>query len=43
MPRRGVLRFQTGKPSGGSLGGRPEKFAWLAEDQTIFFAEAVKV
>lgn len=29
----GLLRFQTGKPNAGSLGGRPEKFALLNEDQ----------
>lgn len=29
----GVLRFETGKPSGGSAGGRPERFALLNEDQ----------
>lgn len=29
----GVLRFETGKPSAGSQGGRPEAFALLNEDQ----------
>jgi Phage regulatory protein Rha (Phage_pRha) len=33
----GVLRFETGKPSGGSLGGRPEKFALLTEEQATFY------
>ncbi len=32
----GVLRFETGKPSGGSLGGRPERYALLTEDQATF-------
>jgi phage regulator Rha-like protein len=33
----GVLRFETGKPSSGSLGGRPEKFVLLTEEQATFF------
>jgi phage regulator Rha-like protein len=34
----GVLRFETGKPPSGSLGGRPEKFAFLTEEQATFYA-----
>lgn len=34
--RFGVIRFEIGKPPQGSLGGRPEKFAWLTEDQSLF-------
>ena len=34
--RFGVIRFEIGKPPEGSLGGRPEKFAWLTEDQSMF-------
>ena len=30
----GVFRFQIGKPPAGSSGGRPEKYAFLNEDQT---------
>lgn len=33
----GVLRFETGKPSGGSLGGRPERFSLLTEEQATFY------
>jgi phage regulator Rha-like protein len=29
----GVIRFEIVKPSQGSLGGRPESFAWLNENQ----------
>jgi len=32
----GILRFETAKPPPGSLGGRPEKFYLLNEDQTYF-------
>lgn len=32
----GVFRFEIGKPSKGTKGGRPEKFAMLNEDQFIF-------
>lgn len=32
----GVFRFQIGKPTKGSKGGRPERFAMLNEDQFIF-------
>jgi phage regulator Rha-like protein len=32
----GVLRFETAKPSEGTLGGRPETFVWLTEDQATF-------
>ena len=32
----GVLRFEIGKPSKGSLGGRPENFVLLTEDQATF-------
>jgi anti-repressor protein len=32
--RFGVLRFEIGEPSGGALGGRPEKYALLTEDQS---------
>jgi phage regulator Rha-like protein len=32
----GVLLFQTGKPSGGSKGGRPSRYALLSEDQATF-------
>jgi anti-repressor protein len=28
-----VIRFENGKPLKGSPGGRPERFAWLSEDQ----------
>ena len=31
--RFGVIRFEIGKPSEGSLGGRPEKYALLTESQ----------
>lgn len=34
--RFGVIRFEIGKPPEGSQGGRPEKFAWLTEDQSLF-------
>jgi phage regulator Rha-like protein len=34
--RFGVLAFETAKLPEGSQGGRPEKFAWLTEDQAIF-------
>lgn len=33
----GVLRFQTAKPQAGSLGGRPEKFVLLTEEQATFY------
>jgi hypothetical protein len=33
----GVLRFETGKPTGGSLGGRPEKYCLLTEEQATFY------
>jgi phage regulator Rha-like protein len=33
----GVLRFEIGKPPSGSLGGRPEKIAFLNEDQSTFY------
>ena len=29
----GVIGFENGKPTKGSKGGRPERFAWLTEDQ----------
>ncbi len=29
----GVIGFENGKPVKGSLGGRPERFAWLSEEQ----------
>ncbi|NEQ78472.1 MAG: hypothetical protein F6K23_39080 [Okeania sp. SIO2C9] len=32
----GVFRFQTGKPKGGSKGGRPPKYVLLTEDQATF-------
>jgi phage regulator Rha-like protein len=32
----GVLLFETGKPSGGVKGGRPQKYALLTEDQATF-------
>jgi phage regulator Rha-like protein len=32
----GVLLFETGKPSGGAKGGRPQKYALLTEDQATF-------
>lgn len=32
----GVLRFETGKPPEGSLGGRPQRYALLNEDQCYF-------
>ena len=32
----GVFRFEIGKPQKGSLGGRPEKFAFLNFDQVAF-------
>lgn len=32
----GVIRFENGKPESNSKGGRPEKFAWLTEDQCLF-------
>lgn len=34
--RFGVIRFEVQKPLEGSQGGRPEKFAWLDEDQSMF-------
>ena len=33
----GVLRFETGKPTGGSLGGRPGKFVFLTEEHATFY------
>lgn len=33
----GVLRFENGKPTGGSLGGRPEKYCLLTEEQATFY------
>jgi phage regulator Rha-like protein len=33
----GVLRFQTAKPQAGSLGGRPEGFFLLTEEQATFY------
>jgi phage regulator Rha-like protein len=33
----GVLRFETGKPTAGSLGGRPEKYCLLTEEQATFY------
>lgn len=32
----GVVTFEMLKPLEGSQGGRPEKFAWLSEDQCLF-------
>lgn len=32
----GVITFEMSKPLEGSQGGRPEKFAWLDEDQSMF-------
>lgn len=32
----GVFRFQIGKPSKGTKGGRPEKYVYLNEDQATF-------
>jgi hypothetical protein len=34
--RFGVVTFEMSKPPAGSLGGRPEKFAFLTEDQALF-------
>ncbi|CAG4908311.1 Rha family transcriptional regulator [Paraburkholderia saeva] len=34
--RFGVLRFETAKPLPGSIGGRPERYALLPEDQCYF-------
>ena len=34
--RFGVFRFETGKPSKGSIGGRPSKTFFLTEDQATF-------
>lgn len=34
--RFGVITFEMSKPPEGSQGGRPEKFAWLTEDQSMF-------
>ncbi|MDL4860803.1 P63C domain-containing protein [Halomonas elongata] len=34
--RFGVVRFETAKPEKGSLGGRPERYALLNEDQSYF-------
>lgn len=36
LKRFGVLPFQTEKPTAGSVGGRPERFAQLNEDQAFF-------
>jgi len=36
LEKRGVLRFEIGKPSKGSSGGRPETFYWLNERHCIF-------
>lgn len=36
LEKRGVLRFEIGKPMKGSLGGRPETFYWLNERHCIF-------
>lgn len=38
----GVWRFETAKPSKDSLGGRPEKFFLLNEDQTYFLMTLVR-
>lgn len=38
----GVFRFETGKPSPGSVGGRPEKFALLNEDQSYLLLAYAK-
>lgn len=38
----GVSRFETAKPSQGSLGGRPEKFYWLNEDQSYLLLTYVR-
>ena len=40
--RFGVLRFETAKPVAGSLGGRPERFALLNEDQCYFLLTLVR-
>ncbi|MFN7762535.1 MAG: Rha family transcriptional regulator [Pseudanabaena sp.] len=34
----GVILFETGKPQGGTKGGRPVKYCLLTEDQFIFIA-----
>jgi phage regulator Rha-like protein len=34
--RFGVITFEMSKPLEGSQGGRPEKFAWLTEEQATF-------
>ena len=34
--RFGVVRFETAKPLPGSIGGRPERYALLSEDQCYF-------
>jgi Phage regulatory protein Rha (Phage_pRha) len=33
----GVLRFETGKPQMGTVGGRPEKYCLLTEEQATFY------
>lgn len=38
----GVWRFETAKPSKDTLGGRPEKFYLLNEDQTYFLMTLVR-
>ncbi|UXE59126.1 MAG: Rha family transcriptional regulator [Woronichinia naegeliana WA131] len=38
----GVLRFENGKPEVGSKGGRPELFAWLTEEQSLFYVTLSK-
>lgn len=36
LEKRGVLTFETEKPTKSSSGGRPETFCWLNERQCIF-------
>lgn len=38
----GVIRFQTGKPTKGSKGGRPERWALLDEEQALLLITMVK-
>ena len=40
--RFGVPRFETAKPLRGSIGGRPERFALLTEDQCYFLLTLVR-
>jgi hypothetical protein len=42
LEQLGVFRFEVGKPQKASLGGRPEKFAWLNFDQIALLLTLTK-